>query len=215
MRRDKALALLKDLTGRKKITIKHLQVLSGYLNFLSRAMHAGRTFTRRIYSKFASLTQGKLKPHHHVKIDNELRFDCEVWRIFLENYRDIAVCRPMLDCEEMIVAEDLMFYSDAIANKRLGFGAVFNKHWLYSQWEPGYINTDLNEPSIEYLELYALTAALLTWGHLLKDMRIQVYCDNMAVVSMINNATSSCKNCMFLIRLIVLNNLVNNRWVFT
>ena len=201
-KRDKALVLLHDLTGKKCIMVKQLQVLMGYLNFLSRAIPAGHTFTRRIYAKFTVVSckqkvdkQGnefrvQLKPYHHVQIDQELHFDCEVWRIFLENYRNNAVCRPIIDMAKVNTAKDLNFYSDASANERLGFGAVFNNHWLFAQWECGYIKTF--KPSIEYLELLGLTAALLTWGHLLRNQRIQIYCDNMAVVAMVNNMTSSC-----------------------
>ena len=42
-------------------------------------------------------------------------------------------------------------------------------------------------PSIEYLELFALTAAVLTWGSKLKNRRITIFCDNLSVVCMINN----------------------------
>ena len=69
-------------------------------------------------------------------------------------------------------------------------------------------------PNIEYLELFALAAAVLTWGPLIKNKRVTIFCDNMAVVNMINNITSSCKNCLFLLRLLVLNNLVNNRRIY-
>ena len=211
-KRDKALKLLNDLMGKRKITVKQLQVLTGFLNFLTKAIFPGRVFTRRIYNKFAAMQQKGFKPHQNVTIDSELRFDCEVWRIFLENYRELAVCRPMVDVNQTFLAKDLFFYSDASAAKTLGMGAVYNKHWLYKQWETDFIK--LCKPSIEYLELYALTAGLLTWGHLLTNQHILVYCDNSAVVSMINNTTSSCKNCMYLLRLIVLNNLIYNRRVF-
>ena len=50
--------------------------------------------------------------------------------------------------------------------------------------------------------------------YLLKNQRIIVHCDNQAVVAMINNSSSSCKNCMYLLRLLTLNNLVHNRRVF-
>ena len=40
----KALRLLNDLKG-KKVTVKELQVLMGYLNFLTKAIFPGRTFT--------------------------------------------------------------------------------------------------------------------------------------------------------------------------
>ena len=70
---------------------------------------------------------------------------------------------------------------------------VFNKHWLFTRWEPGYIED--YEPSIEYLELYGLVAAMFTWGHWIKNNRVIVFCDNASVVSMINNTASTCGNC--------------------
>ena len=45
-------------------------------------------------------------------------------------------------------------------------------------------------------------------------MRVVVFCDNFSVVHMINNSSSSCRNCMVLIRLIVLESLYQNVRVF-
>lgn len=194
------------------------QVLAGYLNFLTRAIFAGRTFTRRIYAKFSSYTDGRgikkqLKPHHHVRLDSELRFDCEVWLVFLENFTQATVCHPMVDFSGN-APTCLNFYSDTSAAEHLGFGAIYKNDWLFMQWEPQYIKN--NSQSIEYLELLALMAAILTWGAKpeLCNTRFQIFCDNMAVVNMVNNSSSSCSNCMYLLRLLVLNNLVYNRRAF-
>ena len=40
-KRDKALALLNIIFDKKKIMVKHLQVLMGYLNFLTKAIFPG------------------------------------------------------------------------------------------------------------------------------------------------------------------------------
>ena len=214
-KQEKALKLLNDLTGKKKITVKQLQVLTGYLNFLTKAVVLGRVFTRRMYAKFSGIHKSKkgLKPHHHISIDREFRFDAEMWRLFLSNYKNAAVCRPMVDFSQTTLAKDLKFESDASANKMLGMGARFQDKWLFAQWELGYI--EQFNPSIEYLELYALTAAVLTWGQLLSNQRILIYCDNESVVHMLNDSSSSCKQCMFLLRLLTLDNLKFNRRIFT
>ena len=47
-KRDKALKLLNDLMGKRKITVKQLQVLTGFLNFLTKDIFPGRVFPRRI-----------------------------------------------------------------------------------------------------------------------------------------------------------------------
>ena len=118
----------------------------------------------------------------------------------------------MVDLNRFETSLDLEFSSDASANPLLGVGVVFNSHWLFVQWEKDYIRSF--KPNIEYLELYGVVAAIMTWGHLIKNARIILYCDNSVVVSMINNMTSSCRNCMYLLRLLTLNNLVNNQRVF-
>ena len=93
-------------------------------------------------------------------------------------------------------------------------GAVFEHRWIFGQWESNYIKQKPNSPSIEYLEHYALTAAVLTWQKLLINKRITIFCDNMGVVGMINSSSSSCKNCMYLLRMLTLNNLIHNRRIF-
>ena len=164
-KQQKALKLLNDVIDRKKITVKQIQVLTGYLNFLTKAIPVGCTFTRRMYNKCTGyeVTQSgkKLKQHHHISVDSEFKFDCTVWKIFLENFTKAAVCRPMIDFDRnFCTATEIMFTSDASGNEKLGFGAVFQNNWLFGQWEPGYV--EMYQPSIEYLELYALVTAMIT-----------------------------------------------------
>ena len=66
-------------------------------------------------------------------------------------------------------------------------------------------------PSIAYQELSVLCVAVFTWEKLLENCRIVIYRDNQLVVEMVNKTSSSCKNCMILIRKLVLNNLEFNR----
>ena len=76
------------------------------------------------------------------------------------------------------------------------------------------------QPSIEYLELYAVSMAVMLWINKFKNARILLHCDNESVCKMINKSTSGCKNCMVLLRLIVLECMRNNvkitaEWVST
>ena len=52
-KRTKAVYLLNKMKDKKKATVRDLQVLCGYLNFLKKAIHPGRAFTRRMYAKYA------------------------------------------------------------------------------------------------------------------------------------------------------------------
>ena len=67
---------------------------------------------------------------------------------------------------------------------------------------------------IEYLELFGVTAAVLAWISRFRNRRIILFCDNKSVVDMINYTTTSCKNCMVLIRILVLKGLLENVRIF-
>ena len=81
-------------------------------------------------------------------------------------------------------------------------------------WDQCFIQEEM--PSIEFLELFALVAAILAWGHLpeLSNTRVKVFCDNQTVKSQVNNLTAGCRQCLKLIRILALNNLKYNRQVF-
>ena len=205
--------MLDYFVDKKKATVKELQVLAGYLNFIGKAVFPGRAFTRRIYAKFAISKGGskRLKHFHHVSLDQEFRFDIQVWRTFLTDLK-VSVCRPVVDLKVVMEANELRFYTDASANENLGCGSFFDGNWFFLKWEPGFIKT--HEPTIEYFELFALCVGVLTWGHMLKDTLIVVFCDNLGVCSMVNSMSSTCKHCMYLLRLLVLSGLKDNRRVF-
>ena len=109
---------------------------------------------------------------------------------------------------QKLTSEIIDFATDASRNIELGAGGNCGENWFILQWEEDYI-TDLN-PSISYLELYALTIGVILYIHKFQNKRVTISCDNMAVVYMINSNSSACKNCMFLIRLVVLQSLIHN-----
>ena len=155
----------------------------------------------------------KLKHFHHITMDSEFKGDLTVWKIFLNNSDLLVLCHPFLDWHgKFEMSEELCFYTDASKAVAKGFGCVYNNRFTWGRWEENYITKF--DPSIEYLELYALCIGIATWDRLLKNKRITIFCDNQAVVEMVNNTTSSCKNCMFLIRQLVLGNILSNRRVF-
>ena len=87
-------------------------------------------------------------------------------------------------------------------------GAYCGNSWMAMKWNKGFIAS--KKPSIDYLELYALTAAIITWVPNYKNRFLRLYCDNNAVCGMVNKSSMGKKNCMVLVRLIVLTCLVNN-----
>ena len=222
--------MLRMMKDKKKVTVKELQSLCGFLNFINKAIFPGCTFTQRMYSKFRSqmdLPFGnryngaashktlnkpkKLKQHHHIRLDTEFKDDCQVWISFLEIDEKQILNRPMVDLvvppEERAV--EVEFYSDASANEKFGFGCILKNRWIKGSWEPGFVKRC--NLSIEYLELYALCVRVMTWQSQLCNIHMIVHCDNQAVIHMINGLVSKCRNCMKLIRILALDGLIYNR----
>ena len=108
-----------------------------------------------------------------------------------------------------IDAEDVDMYSDASGSMKFGgFGAFCDQEWSAGRWDPTFLA--ICRPSIEYLELYALTVGVVLWIHKFKNRTINLFCDNTSVKDMVNDTTSSCKNCMVLLRIVVMHGLLHN-----
>ena len=126
-----ALQLLRELHSSKKSSVKKLQHLCGYLNFLCKAIIPGRAFVRHMYSKYSNIVnldgaprnavEFKLKQHHHMRLDVEFKMDCQVWIDFLSNHMEVAVSRPMVDwrCTPES-ATNIQFFLDAGASEKAG-----------------------------------------------------------------------------------------------
>ena len=206
---EKALIMINSLLGRKskKATLKEIQRLCGIFNFFGRCIIPGRAFTRRFYALTASAEQ-KLKPHHHIKLKKENRLDLQTWEIF--SITTGSIFKDFADFSKVWNSNDLDFYTDASRSHHRGCGGYFQRSWFSRKWSKDFIKN--YNPSIAYLELYAVTVGVALW---LKDLTcknrtIAIFCDNKSVVNMINNSTSSCEYCMILIRFIVLMAMTNN-----
>ena len=136
-----------------------------------------------------------------------------VWLAFLSNAQGPQLCRPFADYDLTVVPTVLRFASDASLSAKLGFGATFEDQWLFGQWDPNFIKSC--KPSIEFLELFALTIALTAWGNdpKLKNTRIAIFCDNEVVLHMVNSFASTCTQCMKLIQFIALQGIHFNHGV--
>ena len=69
---QKALELIDEILSKKKMTLKQLQKICGFLNFLGRAVVPGRAFTRHLYMSTKGCGE-TLKPHHHIRVQPEIR----------------------------------------------------------------------------------------------------------------------------------------------
>ena len=200
---------------RSKATVHQMQQLCGFFNFLGKSILPGRAFTRRLYAVIgfentAMKNSGQgaraLKKHHHVKLSKENTLDLEAWKFFL--HHPTAYCRDFMDFSKIWSAEEIEFFTDSSKNPELGYGGWCQKSWFARCWDAGFI--EKCNPSIAYLELYAVTVGILLWINRFKNRRVIIHCDNQAVVNMLNSSSSKCRNCMVLIRLITVESMMQN-----
>ena len=202
-KRDCAITSLQHLIKKRTVSVLKLQQISGFLNHLCKAIFLARAFTRKLYMK----TAGK-KQHHHVNLDAETKDDCKVWLDFLQEENVSSVCRLFVDLSLSLKADEIMFYSDASTGESNGIGCVFNTRWCFDYWELGFIKK--NQPSIEYLELYTITVAVVLWAKYLPNRRVVIFCDNQMITHVLNKSMSSCRNCLMLLRIIIRTSLRHN-----
>ena len=127
---EKAVELINSILSKssRKVTLNQLQKVCGFLNFLGRCVIPGRAFTRRLYTYTAN---DKLKPHHHIRVNAEMRADLTMW---LTLRHPSVFCRPFLDFSRYLVADEIDMFSDA--SGKIGMGALCGDEWMYQKWSP-------------------------------------------------------------------------------
>ena len=109
--------MLRTFLHRKKVTLKEMLSLLGFLNFCCNVVIPGRAFTCRLIRK----TKGIRELHHRIKLSKECKLDIQMWLEFLESFNG----RSFFLNDHWDSSESLQLYNDA--SKSLGFGAVFGQ----------------------------------------------------------------------------------------
>ena len=168
--------LLRETTAKRSITKRDLQSLVGKLNFAARVVFGGRTFLRRMIDTVNHMQ----RPHHHVRINAQVRADLEWWREFLGVFNGKTFC---VDSEQVPTEE---FSTDACP---IGGGGFFQGDWFCVNWATNYprlVNLHIN-----LQETFTVLLALGRWKDQLHDKWIIVRTDNTTTLSAINKGTSS------------------------
>ena len=190
----KLLELIDFFSSQKKVTLKHMQSLTGCLAFCTKALPSGRAFSRRLYS---SLSQAK-KPHHFIRVSNGMKKDLLVWKSFLTLFNGHTYIQDF----DWVNSPDLELYTDSAGGKQLGCGAFLNGSWACLKWPSNWAKDILSD--ITYLEIIPIALAIFLWGEKFTNKKILFHCDNSAVVSILNSKTSKSERVMSIVRTIVL-----------
>lgn len=108
------------------MTLRDLQSLCGSLSFCSKALPAGRDFSRQIYLATSSLK----KPHHYIRVTGGMYQDLLVWNLFLDKFNGVNY---MLDID-WSSRSVLELFTDSAGGSKKGCGSYFQGKWTFLKW---------------------------------------------------------------------------------
>ena len=173
---------------RRTCTKRELKSLIGKLSHISKVVRPGRMFSRRLIDLSTTVS----RMHHHITLNKEARADIQWWLDFLPQWTATSMIPP----SRAIRSTDLSLFSDACD---IGFGATYGRAWIQGAWSQQQLDL-----SIDYRELFAITAAAFTWGHQWEGQRIVFVTDNKPITKVWDKGTSPSIPVMFLIRALYL-----------
>jgi hypothetical protein len=91
--------------------------------------------------------------------------------------------------------------TDSAGGSCKGCAAIFGRKWVFMQWPAAWKNTPVLR-DITYLELIPIALAIYLWGRLLKNEKVIFFCDNEAVVFILNNKSAKSERVMTLLRFV-------------
>ncbi|MCP3932906.1 MAG: hypothetical protein GY705_27860 [Bacteroidetes bacterium] len=191
---EKAKMLLDNMFKKRKVQLKLVQQLHGFLNFACRAVPPGRTFLRRI----ANLMIGIKSNSHFVRINKECRKDLQAWKYFLEHFNSTPILPPI----KWTVDVKWKLFSDASGR---GFASVFGHKWFVGSFPSYWL-----EKSIAIKELTPIYLSFMMWIEYFKNAKICFLVDNLSVVHMLRSKTSKDPILMGMIRKMVTLSMIKN-----
>ena len=187
-------ALLRDFSTRKRCTKRELLQLLGHFNFATRVIIQGRSFLSYLFQLSCSVDA----LHLHVRFSKEARLDLSMWDHFLSNWNGHSL---FLD-SSLITNVDLRLFTDAAGG--FGYGGIFGSQWFSALWSPEFLRLAGSTRNSSLIELVPIVAAAWLWGRGWSRQRIVLYCDNLALVYVLNKRRSSDPTTMLFIRRLTL-----------
>ena len=193
---EELLIILPTWEHKKTCTKQQLLSLIGKLSFICKVVRPGRTFLRRMID----LSMSVQKLHHHINLNKDAVDDIKWWCEFLPRWNRSSIIPESHE----ITSNDIKLFIDA---SNIGFGAIYDKSWIQGQWGVG-----TKDHSIDFKELFAIVASVMTWGTTWEGKRIVFITDNLPITQIWHIGTSRSKGIMFLVRKL---HFLAAQWGFT
>ena len=162
---------------------RELLSLVGILSFASKVVKPGRTFLRWLID--LSTTTDSLEGS--IVFSEEARRDVLWWAQFVQQWNGKAMFQLPI-----VTNINFRLFTDA---SNVGMGGFWRNRWFSVAWQGEIANMHINVK-----EMFAVAAAIFTWGEQWTDRQIVIFSDNKAVVDIWAKGCTRDKNMMTLIR---------------
>ena len=180
------------------LSLRELQTLTGYLNFVALVVPLGRTFLRRLYNM--EIFFPSHRSTYRKRTSGNARKDLSWWLTALKHHPERSI--------ELEDREIVMVWSDAAATKGLGAFYIDKRVANCLGTSPSDCGNPCEQPypkaafsiplpkflrrkreHINTMEMRAVEQALLYWGRQWRGCRVVMNIDNRAVVHALQNGT--------------------------
>ena len=149
------------------ISKRHYQSLLGKLLYIHKCVRPARVFVNRILATFRANASSR-----SIHLSEDFQKDIQWFLTFLPAYNGVSyICKQLVDVHQSL-------HLDASLT---GMGAVW-KDRVYATPIHNCADLDLK---IIHLEMLNIVIALRTWGHLWRHSVIEIFCDNLGVVQVV------------------------------
>ena len=107
---------------------KRTPITDRFIEFYMPRGCSGTSFSSS-HNTAVDLTKGVNKPHHHNRLPRGAKLDIMLWLRFLKDFNG----RSFVFSDVWETSQGLQAYADAAGS--IGFGAVFDHHWLHGTWQ--------------------------------------------------------------------------------
>ncbi|XP_062383578.1 uncharacterized protein LOC134071030 [Sardina pilchardus] len=182
------------------VTKRELLSLLGHLNFAMRIIPQGRSFISRLLD----LAHSVENLSDSIVLDSGCQSDLSFWSKLLKHWNGISFFYN--DHTDSSVS--LKLFTDAAPS--LGFGGLYNDLWFAEKWSDEFLAFSSDAVSSALFELYPIVVSCVLWGKEWSRKRILFFCDNEAVVAIINKGRSRCPKIMSLLRRLTWQSVIHN-----
>ena len=171
-RMNEIIPLVRNWQRKRKTNKVDLQSLIGKLQFITKCVLQSRVFLNRLLDALRSMKNQK-----SITLSASFKKDLKWWSMFVRDYNGVSFI-PAMGWDE----PDVTFATDSCLE---GCGGICFKEYFHVAFPKSIKDQRLR---IHHLEMLAVLVGVRIWGKYCIGMKVQIFCDNDAVVHVINSS---------------------------